>query len=129
MRRRTTSCDHRHDRGAALLEFVLVLPILVLLVFGVVEFGRGYSARSTIVAAAREGARVAAVGTGDPVAAVRASAAHVNELAINVNVSPSPCVPGDPVTVTLTYDHDYTIPLYGEGTWTINDSAVMRCEG
>ena len=48
--------------GVALLEFALVVPILLLLVLGIMEFG-WYARKQTIVAnATREGARVAAVG-------------------------------------------------------------------
>ena len=34
----------RQDRGASMVEFALILPLLVLLIFGLVEFGRGYNA-------------------------------------------------------------------------------------
>ena len=61
--------------GAAAVEFALVLPILVLLVFGVIEFGRAYHARSTLAHAARQGVRVAALDTGDPVASTEQAAA------------------------------------------------------
>ena len=49
----------RHERGQAVVEFALVLPVLLLLVFGVVEVTQAYSESLTIGAATREGARVA----------------------------------------------------------------------
>lgn len=52
----------RDQRGAAALEFALIAPLLVLLLFGIIEFGRVWSARNVYISAAREGARVAAVG-------------------------------------------------------------------
>ena len=47
--------------GQALVEFALVLPIFLLIVFGVFELGRAVFAYNTVANAAREGARVAAV--------------------------------------------------------------------
>lgn len=115
--------------GAAAVEFALILPILVLLVFGVIEFGRAYHARSTLAHAARQGVRVAALDTGDPVTSAEQAAANLDLTQLTVTVSPSPCVVGDPVVVTVIYDHDYAIPLFGSGTWTLEESGVMRCEG
>jgi Flp pilus assembly protein TadG len=51
----------RDDRGQALVEFALLVPILLLLILGVVEFGRAWNAYQVITDAAREGARVAVV--------------------------------------------------------------------
>ncbi len=68
----------REDRGAAALEFGLILPILVMLVFGVIAFGYMLSFRQGMSQAAAEGGRAAAVqvgGTsnGDRIAAARAA--------------------------------------------------------
>ena len=68
----------RDDRGAAALEFALILPILVVLVFGVIAFGYMLSFRQAMSQAAAEGGRAAAVqvgGTsnGDRISAARAA--------------------------------------------------------
>lgn len=49
------------ERGQSFAEFAIVLPILLLLVFGVYDFGRGMSANVTVTNASREGARYMAV--------------------------------------------------------------------
>lgn len=49
------------SRGQALVEFALILPILVLMIFGIVDFGRGVYAYNAISNAAREGGRTAIV--------------------------------------------------------------------
>ncbi|WP_344125586.1 TadE family protein [Luedemannella flava] len=53
----------RRDRGAAAVEFALVLPVLLILVFGIIDFGRMLNAKITLTQAAREGARAAAVSS------------------------------------------------------------------
>lgn len=50
----------RSERGAAAVEFAIVLPLLFLLVFGIMDFGRAFFIKNNLVAAMREGARLAA---------------------------------------------------------------------
>lgn len=51
----------KNDRGAAIIEFAIVLPVLVILVLGIIEFGWVLNGYITITGAAREGARAAIV--------------------------------------------------------------------
>ena len=51
--------------GAAAVEFALLLPLIVLLLFGIIEFGLAFNTRIQATNAAREGARMAIVGIGD----------------------------------------------------------------
>ena len=50
------------ERGAALLETAVTLPIVLMICVGIFEFGRAYRTWQVLTNAAREGARVAAVG-------------------------------------------------------------------
>lgn len=50
---------HRNERGAALLETAVVLPLVLLVSVGIFEFGRAFQTWQVITNAAREGARVA----------------------------------------------------------------------
>jgi Flp pilus assembly protein TadG len=52
----------RNNRGQALVEFALLLPLVMLILIGIVEFGRAWQAKQTLTDAAREGARLAVVG-------------------------------------------------------------------
>ncbi len=52
-----TGGARKQARGQALVEFALVLPVFVLLVFGALEFGRAYYDMHLLTSAAREGAR------------------------------------------------------------------------
>jgi Flp pilus assembly protein TadG len=51
----------RNERGAALVEFALVVPILLLLLFGIVEFGIAFNDYISVRNGSREGARAAVV--------------------------------------------------------------------
>jgi Flp pilus assembly protein TadG len=51
----------REERGQALVEFALILPILLIMVLGIIDFGRAWNLQQTITQAAREAARAAAV--------------------------------------------------------------------
>src|SRR6476469_9148241 len=53
----------RQDAGAAAVEMALVLPILLFVLMGLIDFGRAYNAELQLSQAAREGARLAALGT------------------------------------------------------------------
>jgi Flp pilus assembly protein TadG len=53
------------ERGVAIVEFALIMPILILLVAGVIQFGIMYSQYQVFQGAAREGARCAAVQASD----------------------------------------------------------------
>ena len=51
----------RGHRGAALVEFALVLPVLTLFLFGIVQFGIAYDRQQSVNSGAREGARLGAL--------------------------------------------------------------------
>jgi Flp pilus assembly protein TadG len=115
--------DHRpaSERGAAAVEFAILLPLLILLVFGILDFGRYYSARITVTHAAREGARAFAIGE-DYTAAASSSAP-------GASITPGPgatCTPGSPASVTASVAFD---PIFLPIPTTISSTGVMRCGG
>jgi Flp pilus assembly pilin Flp len=55
----------RREDGAAAVEFALLLPLLVLLLFGFIQFGTAFNARIQATNAARDAARLAVVGIDD----------------------------------------------------------------
>lgn len=106
----------RSERGQSLVEFALALPILVLLLFAVIQFGVAFNNYVTLTDATRAGARKAAVGRRLPnpqksaITAVRNSATDLRQSDLDVTVS-STWEPGEDVNVTATYP--YTINLLG----------------
>jgi hypothetical protein len=55
-----------HSRGQGLVEFALVVPIFLILLFGMIEFGRAWMTKNILTGAAREAVRLAAVQTDFP---------------------------------------------------------------
>jgi Flp pilus assembly pilin Flp len=51
----------RNEEGAAVVEFALVMPILALIIFGIIDFGRAFYTVNNIISAVREGARYGAI--------------------------------------------------------------------
>jgi Flp pilus assembly protein TadG len=124
----------QNNRGQSMVEFALVLPLLLLLVFGMIEFGRVFNESLVVTAAAREGARSAAVGGSDTVATNAALNYIVpsDRATAIVAISPSVRVGGQSVTVTVTNQVRIFTPLIGaffpSNPVIVSGSAVMRVE-
>lgn len=100
------------DRGAAAVELALVLPILLLLVFGIVDFGRALNLQITLTQAAREGVRPAALR--QPASAVNAAvtAATVGIAAPAPSVAIAACPTGaGTATVTVSKTFQFITPI------------------
>lgn len=117
------------EQGAALIEAAIILPILLLVVFGIVAFARAYNAKTTLTHAAREGVRELAI-TGDPVAAETVAKDAATSLDPDqMVITTTACVPGDPVQLTIQYPFNYDIPVFGSQSLTLTETGVMRCGG
>ena len=123
-------------RGNAVVEMALVLPILLLLVFGITEFGRAWMTVNVMHTASREGARIAVV-SGPDVALVNS---RVNQVMAAANITPTSITVVGPdiadvverkVTVTVTADF-VVIPgkvlTMFEPVLPLSASTTMRAE-
>ena len=115
---RTGSRGLRSEEGQGVVEFAFVLPLLLALVLGIVQFGILFNNYLTITDATRVGARKAAVSRflGDNGAAARtatySAASNLKALQLAVTVtSTSWTTPGSDVSVSATYP--YTIDILG----------------
>jgi Flp pilus assembly protein TadG len=52
----------RSEKGQAIVEFAMVLPVLVLLIIGLMEFSLVWNSRNTVLFASRDGSMLAAEG-------------------------------------------------------------------
>jgi Flp pilus assembly protein TadG len=140
----------RSERGAELIEFALVFPILLMVVLGIVDFGFLFQRMEVVTNAAREGARIAVLpgyATADVQARVQnyvqtggvpTTTTPVNPTVLVTNVT-IPTTPGGPTMsgkrVEVTYSHQYVFigPIAGwfGGSFTsvpVTGVAVMRDE-
>ena len=105
------------QRGDAIVEFILVVPILLLILFGIMELGRVLDAWIVVQNAAREGARTGALATPDSSVGTAATAAANSYLStafssrtdVDKKIISAPVVSSDAVSVTVEADiHIYT---------------------
>lgn len=128
------------DRGAAAVEFALVLPLLLLIVFGIIDFGRAYNMQISLSQGAREGVRVLALNgsTSDATARTEQAAYPVTEIGLSMTTCPVPALPTDDAVVLATRTYDYITPIQGVlalmgldslATPVIEGRGRMRCNG
>ncbi|MEA2508083.1 MAG: hypothetical protein QOG21_165 [Actinomycetota bacterium] len=103
----------RSERGAAAVEFALVMPLLFLLVFGIIEFGFIFNKELSVTHSAREGVRVYALNGSASAAKTFAEAASGSG---GITCTPSPAVgavaPVAGSTVSMTCNATYNLQLY-----------------
>lgn len=119
--------------GQALVELALFVPVLLLFLGTVVEFGRLHQQTTLAAGAAREGARVAATGGKDTdvAQAISQYASSLEHGALRVGVSPSTRVSGQEVTVTVDVPVTLMTPVVSSlvgPVFTVHGKAVMRVE-
>ena len=123
----------KSEKGASAVEFALILPILVILVFGIVQFGIAYNNYIALTHAAREGARLAAVNM-DETESIEWFENRVRESAPSVTIesialSGQDGNIGDPVSVTVTGEVlNIEIPLVGSWPVQLTSTATLRLE-
>jgi Flp pilus assembly protein TadG len=124
----------RHnEQGQAMVEFALVLPILVLLLFSVIQLGMVYKNYLALTDAVRAGARKAAVArlSGDPqgtaVSAVDAAATDLNASKLAVQVD-STWQQGQDVTVSASYPYDISVLGIVVKSGTLHTTVTERVE-
>lgn len=138
------------DRGAAAVEFALLLPLVLVLVLGIIDFGGMLHARVTLTQAAREGARVAALqDDSDPAydpdnvrnrtwgAIISPLLDDQSKFTFDAQTCPSETDPPDAV-VAAGYDFEFITPVgalitaFGgegfDGSMPLSATGVMPCE-
>lgn len=119
------------QRGQSLVELALLVPVLILILIGIIDFGRVFNAYITITNAAREGARYGAMHPDDAdgiKARVvnEATASGVNVEDVEVEFPNGTSEPGNPIRVKVIYGFPLiTAFLFGGGTITLQSAAEM----
>jgi len=139
------------ERSQSLVEFSLVIPILMLLALGIVDFAMGFKSYVELTNATREGARYAVVGNpagtwtidcahaqaGTVIRRVCDTATDMDLDSVSVDYDPSRA-PGNSVVVSADYRYDLITPLSSimtlvsggsfPGYFDLSSSADMRLE-
>jgi Flp pilus assembly protein TadG len=133
----------RSERGAELIEFAIIAPILIFIIAGIVDFGMMFRTFEAVTNAAREGARVGVLpGYNPPDVQARVNAylaASGLTGARTTNVVNVPVATGAGVftarAVTVNYTYQFAVlgaaaPLFGGnfGSINLNAVSVMRTE-
>lgn len=125
----------KNNRGQAIVELAILLPVLLLILMSIFEFGRVFNAYMIISHASREGARVGSVGGTDTQIELAISNATPTLDASNMTIfivdSGGSRNRGDSITVSINYDVDLITPLIGNivgNTIELGVSTVMRIE-
>lgn len=130
----------KNQRGTAAVEFALVLPLLILFIFGIIEFGLAMHAKEILTNAGREGAR-AGIVFGDPRPTeskiIEVVKAYLDNAALDankaeINVSGAGGTSGSYLTVRVQYPYKFEV-LPGfitgfAGDITLAGRTVMRME-
>ncbi|MCC7364054.1 MAG: pilus assembly protein [Dehalococcoidia bacterium] len=134
------------EKGQALVEFAFVLPVFILLLFGLVDFGRGFYTWLVVTNAAREGARAAAVQSdwSTTQSKIYASICDSYPSDCALDVGDMTLTPvniqgprGSQVTITVDYDFEFVTPIGGImaliggssiSSPTISSTSSMRLE-
>lgn len=119
------------ERGAVAVEFAILAPLLIMLLLGIMEFGRAYNVQVSLSNAAREGVRVMAISNDQTAAKTAAKNAAVSlnpQLAdTNFTFSPTSCTSGAQMSVTIKYTLSTLTGI--AGPFPMQGVGVMVCGG
>lgn len=119
----------RSEEGAVAVEFALVVPLLLMILFVIVEFGYAFNAQISVTHAAREAARTMAITKDwtDAQNAALASSPSLSPAKLDFPEEPA-CVAGAPVEVVLTYSLSGLTSLLPSDV-DLTGKAAMQCGG
>ncbi len=130
--------SNRSEKGAVIAEAALVLPLLLAVLFFIIEFGIVLYLSNSLNQIARTAARYASVTTSytnqDLVNYTMASSILPNVNNLSLTSSPSSRMVGDAITITVNYTYTPILNpfglLYSSNSWspTVRSVSVARAE-
>lgn len=126
----------RDERGTALVEFALIAPLLFLLLFGIIDFGRALDYYNQVTQLAGQGARAAAVNRNPDGTGITSGSSLQSQLVNNYTAQPQlkagetvcithvPTVSGDYVQVKVSYPFQF-LPLIGAAAGALGGSITL----
>ena len=131
---RTIRAILKKKRGQAIVEFALILPVFILILLGIMEFGLVFHQYLVVTAASREGARVAALGGSDAetLTMVNTSAVSINAGQLTTTITPANPVKAQTVSVQVTNPVTIRAPLiaqvFPQNPFPVTGTTIMRVE-
>jgi len=129
---------YKSEKGQALVEMAIILPILLLLLFSIIEFGWVFGAQLLVTHASREGARYGAVHSSDATVLtdITSRSQAVASVLTGLGVSPTYTNSGNrrqgDIIVTITYPVNIITPvvraIIGSSVVTVQSSCQMKVE-
>jgi hypothetical protein len=139
--KRSSQLSPSRSTGQALVEFAFVLPVLLLLMVAIVDFGIIFYTQMTVTNAAWEGARAGATivdpaqGDQEIIGAVQAAAYGLDASRLSIAIDPAqdepprdqpfPAPRGEPLSITVQYQVELSFPAL---TVPVTGQAVTRME-
>ena len=134
-----TITHHLNRRGAAVVEFAIVLPVLLTLLVGSIEMGRAITVQQTVTEAARAGARVLSMRNTKTATDVRAiidqvmSRANLKNYKVEITPDATADVAQlDPVTVKVSINASnaawFSTPWFMDSSQVISSSCSMPAD-
>ena len=128
--------QRRKIRGAAAVELAVVLPVILTLLFGIIEFGWIFMVGQTLTSAAREGCRIAVLPgavdadiTEKVNGCMQSAGMQVQDYELSITHA-TPADPTEVVVVTIPYSKISLVGGYfGMGDRNLQGYAAMRKEG
>lgn len=135
----TINAHLRNGQGVVTVEFILILPILLFVLFASAELSRAWFSMNLLTSAAREAARSGTVAAPDAVETVARARLAVllgppQQPPLNWNATitcnPAPCAPDSQVQVNLTATFQTVLPVLLPMLQSVplQQTAIMRYE-
>jgi Flp pilus assembly protein TadG len=123
----------KSERGQAIVETALIMPLLLMMLMGMVEMGRLSNAYLAVTHAARHGARYGAVGgsNSEIIDKVKYAAVPLNVDNLSVTISPETNrLTGNDLSITVAYPIELIIPVFSGLVNPVNvkSTVIMRVE-
>jgi Flp pilus assembly protein TadG len=125
-----------HRRGAATVEMAIVAPVLMSMLFGIIEFGWVFSVKQSVTNAAREGCRVATMQGATDAQIKSAITSYLSTTGLDPTkytttlTHATTAIPSEQVKLSVPYKQVSLMGGFFGGTdWTIGSTCTMRKEG
>ena len=119
----------KNEKGQSLIEFAIILPLLLLILMGILEFGIMLNSYLSINNSAREGARLGIVnGSNLEIEQLITNISpNLNTENLTVNITPLDAnrKSGDTLSVEVIYNYQVTIPIISN---ILNDVVVLKAQ-